>query len=302
MTRSMTGFATKLITLHGDNDNRANLAISLKSLNSRFFELTCRLPYQLTNLETELSKIIKKIMCRGHLYLTVHIDNKNLCKGSIKPALSIVKGYQQALQEIQKSCNIQGSLTLEHILQLPDIFTLYDEGLDTESQETILRAITDLAHEVVLEEEKEGTLLQRDILDRIAIMQEEIEKIYQASTLLMDKQKEKIALVLQEFDDEESGENNNKKIELQKQAAYTLLDKMDIHEEIVRFKSHLGSLYAQLHSQEVEKGKRLDFTLQELAREVNTIAAKCSDATIGSMAINIKVELEKSREQSQNIV
>ena len=77
---------------------------------------------------------------------------------------------------------------------------------------------------------------------------------------------------------------------------------MDIHEEIVRFKTHLKSLISHLQSASVEKGKRLDFTLQELAREINTIAAKCSDAAIGALAINVKVELEKVREQTQNIV
>jgi len=83
---------------------------------------------------------------------------------------------------------------------------------------------------------------------------------------------------------------------------YISLDKMDIHEEIVRFKSHLKNITQQLESEKKEKGKRLDFTLQELAREINTLSSKCSDASITSQAINIKVELEKSREQTQNIV
>jgi uncharacterized protein (TIGR00255 family) len=90
--------------------------------------------------------------------------------------------------------------------------------------------------------------------------------------------------------------------ELQRTAAYMTLEKMDINEEIVRFKSHLANFEQQLTAAGIEKGKRLDFTLQELAREINTIAAKCSDATIGAAAIDIKVELEKAREQVQNVV
>ena len=81
-----------------------------------------------------------------------------------------------------------------------------------------------------------------------------------------------------------------------------MLNKVDIHEEIVRFKSHLGNIEKQLSSKKVEKGKRLDFTLQEMGREINTITAKCSSSTISSHAINIKVEIEKVREQIQNIV
>jgi len=81
-----------------------------------------------------------------------------------------------------------------------------------------------------------------------------------------------------------------------------MLDKIDIHEEIVRFKSHLATIDEQLSAPEAEKGKRLDFTFQELGREINTISAKCSDAAIGKRAINVKVEIEKAREQVQNIV
>ena len=113
----------------------------------------------------------------------------------------------------------------------------------------------------------------------------------------MEEQKEKIAVALKEFEADENQQN-----EIQKNAAYALLDKIDIHEEIVRFTTHLGVLEKEIRADKVEKGKRLDFTLQELAREINTITAKCSDATISTMAIDIKVELEKAREQSQNIV
>ena len=91
-------------------------------------------------------------------------------------------------------------------------------------------------------------------------------------------------------------------VELRRTQLYYDLERMDIHEEIVRFKSHLQALKAIIHSQDIEKGRRVDFTLQELMREVNTIAAKCSDASISTHAITIKIELEKIREQAQNIV
>jgi uncharacterized protein (TIGR00255 family) len=128
-------------------------------------------------------------------------------------------------------------------------------------------------------------------------MTQDIAAIEKDSAVLMAAQKDKVTKTIQEV----TGETTSL-IDLQKHAAYALLDKMDINEEIVRFKSHLKNLSAQLNSQDIEKGKRLDFTLQEMAREINTIAAKCSHATISALAINIKVELEKAREQTQNIV
>ena len=113
----------------------------------------------------------------------------------------------------------------------------------------------------------------------------------------MVSQKQKINEALAELENDTS-----KFAEMQKNALYAILDKIDVHEEIVRFKNHLKTLLASLESSDIEKGKRIDFILQELSREINTITAKCSDATISSHAINIKVELEKAREQTQNIV
>jgi uncharacterized protein (TIGR00255 family) len=96
--------------------------------------------------------------------------------------------------------------------------------------------------------------------------------------------------------------DSNSLADMRKNALFALLDKMDIHEEIIRFKSHTENIKKQIAGQSIEKGKKLDFTLQELGREINTITAKCSDALIGAHAIDIKVEIEKAREQIQNIV
>ena len=114
---------------------------------------------------------------------------------------------------------------------------------------------------------------------------------------MLEQHKNKVHTILQEI-----GTDESMLAEAQKNTLYTTLDKIDIHEEIIRFKSHLHNLAQGITTDEVEKGKRLDFTLQELGREINTITAKCSDATISTHAINIKVEIEKIREQIQNIV
>ena len=122
-------------------------------------------------------------------------------------------------------------------------------------------------------------------------------KLFFPTFAIPEKHKVKVHKTLQEI-----GADKNLLAEAQKNALYTMLDKIDIHEEITRFNSHLSQLDKHLKSPDIEKGKRLDFTLQELAREINTIAAKCSDSTISKHAINVKVEIEKTREQVQNIV
>ncbi len=297
MIRSMTGFATKSLVFTLEDGSKAQVAISLKSLNSRFFEVTCKLPYPLSNLETDITKILKQYLYRGHIYFTINTNTPNAFKSVVEPALSIIHEYLTAINTIKKECGIQESPSLNTILQLPNVFNLAEKNLDSASTELILQTTKQLVDEVIKAQEVEGKILLDDIMQRIAIMQKEIDEIEKNSATLMEAQKTKLHQALQEMTPDEQKSN-----ELHKNTLYSLLDKMDIHEEIVRFKSHLKSLSAHLNSSDVEKGKRLDFTLQELAREINTIAAKCSDATIGSLAINVKVELEKAREQTQNIV
>jgi len=297
MIRSMTGFASKLITLSFDKDRKANIEMSLKSLNSRFFEATCKLNYQLSALETELTKLLKKKLFRGKIYFTLYTSNQDLFKGAITPSLETINSYAQAIDQAKKTCKLEGQLSVSDLIRLPNVFAVEEKEIDTTTKKQIFDAADQLITTLIAEQEKEGIELKNDMEKRIAIMRTEIDAIEQASGKLIEVQKAKVEQALQDIQGDE-----NTLAEIQKHAAYTLLDKMDINEEIVRFKSHIKNLDDQLTSETVEKGKRLDFTLQELAREINTIAAKCSDATISSRAITIKVELEKTREQAQNIV
>lgn len=297
MIRSMTGFATKSLTLTLEDGSKAQVTINLKSLNSRFFEVTSKLPYPLSNLETDLTKLLRKNLLRGHIYFTIHTSTPNAFKSVVEPSVPILHDYLKAIDAIKKECGISDPLTLDNVLHLPNVFSLAEKSLDHTSKDLIIDSTKQLIDELITSQEQEGKTLHHDLAERIAIMQKEIDKIESSSAELMETQKAKVNQSLQELDDDE-----NKLADVQKNALYVMLDKMDIHEEIVRFKTHLGSLNSQLDAAAIEKGKRLDFTLQELAREINTIAAKCSDAAIGALAINVKVELEKAREQTQNIV
>ena len=301
MMRSMTGFVTGTVPITINDHAHAQLHIMIKSLNSRFFEATCRLPHQLTALETACIKRLSAKIRRGHLYVTMHIDNPALFKGTVIPAINVLESYIQAIDTIKQQYPIQGALTVEGLLQLPDIFYLPEFTFDSTIHDQILRACDDLADQLIAVQQQEGVSLAHDIAQRAAHMNRCITDIEEVSSRLIAVHKEKIAHMVQEsttFHEEPKSQT-----ELNRQtAAYAALDKMDIHEEIVRFKMHLDSIVEQLQSPDIEKGKRLDFTLQELMREVNTITAKSCDATISKLAIDSKVELEKAREQAQNIV
>jgi len=297
MLLSMTGFASKTAVLSLQDGTKVNISINLKSLNSRFFELTAKLPYALSQLETDFIKALKKKLHRGHVYVTMHMSNADILKGSIEPSLTTVHGYLNATELIKKKFNLQGELTLGSLLTLPDVFNVEEKSIDDNFKKFIFTIFEELIDELLAAQKKEGDNLKTDLQGRLTIMSQEIVKIEAAAVQVMEKQKAKISESLKELAGQ-TGETSD----TFRNTLYTMLDKIDIHEEVVRFNSHLKNLASILESAKEEKGKLLDFTLQELAREINTIAAKCADATISGLAINIKVELEKAREQAQNIV
>ena len=297
MIQSMTGFATKTLTLVKDKDHKAQVSIFLKTLNARYFEVNAKLPAALSHLENDIIKLFKNNFHRGSIHFTVYVDNPSIFKGNVEPSLGIVQGYIKSLKKIKKECDISGEISLELLVRLPNVFTIEEQSLDKKSADIILEATHQLIEAVLHERHKEGKLLKVDLEKRIAYMTKAIKQIAKRSKELIEEQKKKVNTILSELQGDES-----QLAETRKSALYLMLDKIDIHEEIVRFESHLENSTIQLNAKGIEKGKRLDFTLQELAREINTITAKCSDSSISKEAINIKVEIEKAREQAQNIV
>jgi uncharacterized protein (TIGR00255 family) len=296
MISSMTGFISKTITLPSE-DKYVALTINIKTLNSRFFDTTCRLAYSLSALETEFTKTAKKMLCRGHMYLTIALSDPNYFKRDVSLSPSLLKGYINALNDAQKSFGLHGTLEIKDIMNIPNIFV----AEEISPNETIISHILDAFKDAVLELKKirlaEGMSLLKDLEIRTQKLHEFIDSIHSIFKETFKKRQAEISAEIEEL------KANDHEIALQKRMLlYQELDRMDIHEEIVRFNTHLNSFETLLHKEQEEKGRQLDFILQELGREINTIASKCYDSTIGSHAISIKVELEKCREQVQNIV
>jgi len=293
----MTGFASTSFLVSDKNNNQATISIQLKSLNSRFFEHTLKLPYVLSHLETHIIKLLKSNLHRGHVFLIAYVNNAAIAQGKIEPAISTVKNYLKALEHIQKECRVPGTVEISDVIRLPNIFNIQEKELDPEVKQKIIEEIKNLIAHLNEVRETEGKAMAKDILERCDTISTEINKIEILAIDLLEKHKKHITQVLEELS--EKGQEID---ETYKNELYKELDKLDVHEEIIRFKTHLKTLKDIVRSQAKEKGRRLDFTLQELVREINTIASKCSSSEIGTYVINIKVELEKAREQAQNIV
>lgn len=304
MIISMTGFSSAIISLPIKDQltgtlHEVQLSMSLKTLNSRYFEVNCRIPTSLGFLETEMIKHFKKELHRGTIQFTIYMSSPSALTGAIEPALSTVKGYISALEKMQSECNLPGSITINDLVTLDNIFEKKDTPLSDETIERLRKEIYTLTEKCVQVRIEEGSSLQKDVKERLALLHKYMDELEPRALEVTANKKaqllENLKAVLKEVAPDISPES-------QIAATYNQLEKLDIHEEIVRFKTHLETLDKILVASDIINGKKIDFTLQELFRETNTIAAKCSDATISSLAISIKVELEKAREQAQNIV
>ena len=294
MLLSMTGFIEKSVSVTV-NDAKLNVTISLKSINSRFFEAVIKFPYQLSRLETKVSKMLKKNLHRGRVYATLHIEDEVALKSEIDASLPVIEKYLNAVNTIKKSFSIAGNISLSDLINLPNVFISKERKIDNEAENVILSSIDSLSNGLIELQKVEGESILADFKKRITIVNKEIGKIKTLSKKNIVKHREEFNNQLKKIE--------NKELTDTKQAVlYALLDKIDINEETVLFKSYLNQLKNILEDETIEKGKRISFTLQELNREINTISAKCSDTSIGKDSITIKVELEKLREQAQNII
>ena len=292
----MTGFASKTITLSIGNEP-VGVNMLLKSLNTRFFEVSCRLPHAFSAYETDLIKLFKKRLKRGQIYFTLHLSDPNCFKSDVTASSKTLDGYMKVIEQLKASTNITGEMTLDGLFKIPHLFVTQDTEVPEKIKTLLFDAIEELVDAIIASRLAEGEQIKADIQERINDMKHEIEVLDIEYTKNFEIKQQEIQ---DKFDSikvssEEFADN-------QRALLYQALDKMDLHEEITRFKGHLEQIETILNSDALEKGKQFDFTLQELAREANTMASKCSNAQISNHAIKLKVEIEKCREQVQNVV
>lgn len=295
MLLSMTGFASKTASLHFAEAGDVTLAVELKSINSRFFEVVSKLPSMFNALEVKIIQQLQHKLLRGRVYLTVKFVEDGDSFENVVLSTKAVEDYLEISKKIKKNYNIAGELTLHDLLSLPNVFVTTRPNLTQKTEKLILGFIETVADDLLKTREEEGAQLEKDLRKRFKICGQEMAKIQKEAILCIERLKKDI-------EQKRQHEEGDELARLQLEDAYILLNKIDVHEEITRFESHLKSVEVLLESTQTDKGKRLDFILQELLRETNTTMAKCSNFDISSHCVNIKVELEKAREQVQNIV
>ncbi len=296
MLLSMTGFGSGTIVIN-TRSGKLSLTVEMKTINSRYFEATCKLPITLSSLEVKILNLLQSCFGRGRLYLIARFTEDSEVFENVNPSLKVIEQYIAAANLVKAKFNLSGDLSVTDVLGLPNAFELGKSEFTADEEKEILAGMGKIAEKLTLMRTQEGARLQADLEKRFAVCAQKIadisvyfEQVMQEQKDLVDKQ-----LALSQGGDEQAKH--------QLEEAYVTLNKMDVHEEITRFNSHLASVRDLLKdAKQHDKGKRFDFILQELLREVNTLMAKCSHFTISSLSVDIKVELEKAREQIQNIV
>jgi len=292
MIKSMTGFGKGVATCTG-----ATLTVEIKTVNHRYCDVTVKCPRSLLGYETELRKLVGERLKRGKIDLFITQD---CCSGGVTvPTLNrpVAEAYLRAFEELRATLGLHGEVPLELVAGQRDVVVQQEAQLDEREQRRCLDEALLLALErVEAMRLAEGEATHRDIEARLVVMEELLDAIAarapQVPREWQAKLSERIARLAQDvtFDPQRVA-----------QEVALFADRCDISEELVRFRSHLGQLRGLLGDDEAV-GRQLDFLVQELNRETNTMGSKSNDAELTRGVVALKSELEKVREQVQNLV
>ncbi len=290
MIYSMTGFGRG----RGADRNHNVVEVELKSVNHRFFEISPRLPSDLSFLEGRMTAHIRKKIARGKLFFTVVYQRGEYHDLILNEPL--LKRYHLLIKTVQKKLGVKEEVRLNHLLSLPEIFIRQSHSKISFSQWQVVRQALDQAVAGLLKTRRqEGETLEKELKNRLNKVEQTVEKIASRAPHSIEEYRESLTHKMEEFS--QGGSLDPQRLQMEV-ALY--MKNCDITEEIVRLRSHLDHFKNSLSSQE-EVGRKLDFIAQELQREANTIGSKASDALIARWVILIKSEIDKIREQVQNI-
>ena len=292
MIRSMTGFA------HGEvsNDKNQKVTVEMKSVNHRYCDISLKLPKKLAMFEANIRNIMKEYASRGKIDIYVSYEDLSETAVSLHYNQAMAEEYMQVFKKMQEDFNIETKITAEALAKYPEVVTIEEVQQDEEVWWELLEAALRQAAEKFVETRTiEGANLKRDLLGKLDQMAADVAFIEERSPQIIAEYRSKLEEKVKEFLEDSTIEENRIAAEVTLYA-----DKIAVDEEIVRLQSHISSMTDVLESDE-SIGRKLDFMAQEMNREANTILSKSSDVDLADHAIELKTNVEKVREQIQNI-
>ena len=291
MIKSMTGYGRAVETVNG-----REFTVELRSVNNRYLDCSVRLPRILTFGEEAVKQAVKNVISRGKVDVFISVRSENGDEVQVNLNKAVLESYLTAMREMVQEFQVAGDISVSTVSRLPEVFSLEKPQVDEEQLlADMMGVLTKALSEYDKMRQNEGEALDRDlrsrgntILERVAQVEKgNVQTVIDYRTRLENKLKEVLA---------------NTAIDESRilTEAAIFADKVAVDEETVRLRSHLQQMNDMLTTGGAV-GRKLDFLLQEMNREANTIGSKCTDVNLARVVVDIKAELEKIREQTQNI-
>ena len=291
MIRSMTGYGRGQQLLHG-----RSITVEIRSVNHRYFEFSCRTPRGCAFLEDRLKRTLQQAISRGKVEVSLTLQTVESRGGAVAVDHALAGQYLTALRALAAEYGLTDDLTLSAVARLPDLFTVCrGEEDEEELAADVLSVLQEALDRFVAMREAEGERLRADVLSRLFTLEEHLAFVEERSPQTVAEYRARLTAKLNEL----LGGAVADEARILTEAAI-VADRLAVDEETVRLHSHIAQLRGILDCAE-PVGRKLDFLVQEMNRETNTIGSKCSDTAIAGHVVEMKSEIEKIREQIQNI-
>jgi uncharacterized protein (TIGR00255 family) len=287
----MTGFGRGEVSAEG-----RTASVELRSVNSRYLEVVPRLPRSLSLRENDVKEIIRGRIGRGKISVLVILERETNGDIPLKINISAAKAYHRLLADVLKAVKSRERVKLEHLLQFSEIFEPRTVEQTDEQDWNVARKALDRALETLqVMRGKEGAELAKDFRSRIALLEERVTEAERLSREQIPRARANLRERIMQLLEQERIDEGRLEMELA-----MIADRLDVTEECVRFRSHNKFFLEAIDDREAA-GRKLNFLVQEMNREVNTIGSKSNDTTIAHLVVGMKEEIEKIREQLQNV-
>ena len=290
MIKSMTGFGRGIL-----EKNQRTYSIEIKSVNHKYSDISIKMPRAISYLEENVKQELSKVISRGKVEVSITLENNSNVGREVKLNMELAIEYIKELKRLCQATGIEENINVVEIAKLPEVLSVQNSGQDDIISEELMECLQMAIQEFLNMRKKEGIAIAKDLKKRIINIQKEISKISEYSTGLVEeyvvklKERTKEMLKTDIIDEARLA-----------QEIVLFADKSSIEEEITRLKSHTNQ-FGELLEENTPTGKKLDFLIQEMNREINTISSKANCLNITNLVIEIKSEIENLREQIQNV-
>lgn len=290
MIKSMTGYGKSNLSI-----NSREYRVEIKTVNHKYIDTNIRMPRTISYLEEDIRKLITSKLKRGKVDISITFENYSKDGNDIRINTELAKVYISNLRKLAEEENVSSNIEVTEITKLPDVLTIKSNLDEKQIKEEILQVVNDAINQLIDMRKNEGKRISEDILAKISQVEEKKDEIFALSTGLIEEYVVKLEARIKEI---LRTEELDKSRLMQEVVIYA--DKCSVEEEITRLKSHIGQLRNLIDSDE-SSGKKMDFLIQEMNRETNTIGSKANNLEITNRVVDIKTILEDIREQIQNI-